>query len=439
VRNLTELEQQAVDAPMNLSDGHPRFRLTDTQQMIVQRLPELFDDARRERFDNLERRAQRCFLSAIGQHRAPVAEGRVRSVYSSSVGTMVVGRVLRRSFPRVAVIHPTFDNIPDLLREHADLVPISERELMEADLAGAVGQGATAVWVTTPNNPTGWVLDRGHFGALAQEAARRRLLLCLDTSFRGFDVRAQHDSYEILESVGGDYIVIEDTGKLWPVGELKAGFIASSRSLNDEVARALSDVLLTVSPVILRLIEELAQDASAGGFNALHDLIARNRERAITAARGLEIMTVDGQDARISVSMLRFRSPAAAQYVYSGLHRTGVYLLPCQQFYWAQPREGELCLRIALARDHEFFDEGLRRLEQVTLDVPSANGAVAVTPPAPVADRAQGLCPSPGPGRGSDSAQCGCDRSGTWAARCVAAAGRDVPVSAGSSVRTAWD
>ena len=179
-----------------------------------------------------------------------------------------------------------------------------------------------------------------HFARIAEEAARRRILLCLDTSFRGFDTRAQHDSYEILEAVGGDYIVIEDTGKLWPTGELKAGFIATSRSLDDEVKRALSDVLLTVSPVILRLIEELAADAAAGGFKILHDLIARNREQIKATVRRLDIASADDQDARVSVSMVRFHSPAQAHGVYSELQRTGIHVLPCQQFYWAQPQEG---------------------------------------------------------------------------------------------------
>ena len=65
---------------------------------------------------------------------------------------MVVGRVLRSRGPRVAVIHPTFDNIPDLLTDRVGLVPVSERELMDGDLAAAERRGASAVWVTTPNN-----------------------------------------------------------------------------------------------------------------------------------------------------------------------------------------------------------------------------------------------------------------------------------------------
>ena len=84
--------------------------------------------------------------------------------------------------------------------------------------------------MTTPNNPTGWVWT-GPVCRIAEEAGRRRILLCLDASFRGFNTSAQHDSYEILEAVGSDYMVMERPGKLSPTDELRAGFIATRRSL----------------------------------------------------------------------------------------------------------------------------------------------------------------------------------------------------------------
>jgi aspartate/methionine/tyrosine aminotransferase len=88
----------------------------------------------------------------------------------------------------------------------------------------------------------------------------------------------------------------------------------------------------------------------------------------MATVRRLDIASADDQDARVSVSMVRFHSPAQAHGVYSELQRTGIHVLPCQQFYWAQPQEGSASLRIALARDFEFFDAGLRRLEQATLE-----------------------------------------------------------------------
>jgi enduracididine biosynthesis enzyme MppP len=371
MKNLTELEQRAIDAPINLADGHPRQELTPGQRRIVERLPALLGEAQEEDFEALERRAQERFLHSLDQFAAPVAEGRVFSVYSSSVATMVVGRVLRERHRKVALIHPTFDNIPDLLRVDVDeLLPISEHALAGADLGAAVEGRASAVWVTTPNNPTGEVVGREAFTQLAHEAARRGLLLCLDTSFRGFDVRTQYDTYDVLERAGANYVVIEDTGKLWPVAELKLGFLSVSESLKPAVEHALSDVLLTVSPLVLELVDELAQDAAAGGYAALHGLVADNRAEVFAVVGGTEIAEVaDDHDARVSVSRIRFDSADDADRFRAALRDRGVHVLPCRQFHWADPAQGAPLIRIALARDRETIVEALARFESAVADL----------------------------------------------------------------------
>ncbi len=369
-QNLTELEQRAIDAPINLADGHPRQDLTPEQWRITERLPALLAEAQEEDFETLERRAQRRFLDSLRQDAAPVDRGRVFSVYSSSVATMVVGRVLRERHTKVALVHPTFDNIPDLLRVDHELVPISEEELDAGDLGAVDRARASALWVTTPNNPTGWLLERDGFVRLADEAARRGITLCLDTSFRGFDVRAQYDTYDVLERTGVEYVVVEDTGKLWPVAELKLGLLAVSESLSTAVEHALSDVLLTVSPLVLALVEELACDAAAGGYAALHRLVADNRADTFAVVGAMEVAEVaDDHDARVSVSRIRFDSGAEADRARSALRARGVHVLPCNQFHWSDPAQGAPMIRIALARNRETIAEALARFESAVADL----------------------------------------------------------------------
>jgi aspartate/methionine/tyrosine aminotransferase len=369
-QNLTQLEQRAIDAPINLADGHPRQDLTPEQRSITDRLPAFLAEAQEEDFETLERRAQERFLDSLGQDNAPAAEGRVFSVYSSSVATMVVGRVLRERHSKVALVHPTFDNIPDLLRADLDLVPISEDELDAGDLSAVDEARASALWVTTPNNPTGWLLSRDAFAWLADEAARRGLLLCFDTSFRGFDLRAQYDMYEVLERAGTGYVVIEDTGKLWPVAELKLGLLSVSASLSTAVEHALSDVLLTVSPLVLALVDELARDAAAGGYAALHRLVADNRAETFAVVGATEVAeVVDDHDTRVSISRIRFDSADEADRARSALRARGVHVLPCNQFHWADPAQGASMIRIALARNRETIGEALARFESVVADL----------------------------------------------------------------------
>src|SRR5215467_14039028 len=96
MESLTELEQLALAAPINLADGHPRQALTSGQRLIIDRLPELFDSAEAETLDRLEERVQRTFFDALGQCGAPLGDGRVFSLYSSSVATTVLATCLSR-------------------------------------------------------------------------------------------------------------------------------------------------------------------------------------------------------------------------------------------------------------------------------------------------------------------------------------------------------
>lgn len=364
VPNLTELEQRAIDSPINLSDGHPRQDLTGSQAKLICRLPEFFEIAAAEPFAEIERRAQATFLGMLGQARAPFDSGRVFSVYSSSVATMAVANVLAGQ--RVALIHPTFDNIHDILHRQATMIPMSEDACAEGDLSEALAANATCVFVTTPNNPTGRVLEEVALRRLADGCAANGLYLCLDVSFRGFDPRAQFDHYAVLEDSGVDYVVIEDTGKLWPMQELKVGFVAVSERMRADVEHVLSDVLLTVSPFVLTIIEMLAIDAAEDGLAELHCLIADNRRIVSDAISGLDHVELLDPRSRISVARLRFRSSADADWIRRRLHERSVHVLPCRQFHWANQREGATLLRVALARNGATVAEGMRHLAAVT-------------------------------------------------------------------------
>ncbi|HSR24148.1 MAG TPA: aminotransferase class I/II-fold pyridoxal phosphate-dependent enzyme, partial [Candidatus Eisenbacteria bacterium] len=274
---LTHLESRALRSGLNVSDGHPRMPLTGSQERIIAGLADLFHEALRRPFEEVEEQAQRAFLHGVGQRRAPIGTGRLVSCYSSSTAMDMVARALAERTSTVALIHPTFDNIPNLLKARGlTLLPVAEHELdggKPPHLPGEVG----AVFVTSPNNPTGWVLSPDALAGLAESCARAGRVLALDTCFRPHDPRAQYDTYEILDGAGVEWAVIEDTGKVWPTLELKVGFLAWSERCRLSLLDAFSDVLLSISPVILLLIQRLAEAGVAGGYGELHRLLAGNR------------------------------------------------------------------------------------------------------------------------------------------------------------------
>lgn len=345
---LTTLESAALRAGLNVSDGHPRMPLTQSQRAIVSGLGELYDDALKRPFDEIEAETHRAFLYGLGQHSAPVGTGRLVSCYSSSVAIDLVARALAERTTHVGLVHPTFDNIPDLLKSrHLTLIPVAERELEQGtpDLPREAG----AVFATSPNNPTGWVISQEALTRLAGWCAQTGRILVLDNCFRAHDRRTQYDTYRILIDSGAEWAVIEDTGKLWPVLELKAGFLSWGEHTSLAIADAFDDLLLSISPLILALLTRLAQDAVAGGYREMHELIAGNRAALAQAIEGTGLVLKE-PDSRISLAQVSLPAPLTAAQVYETLLAQGIHVLPCEAFHWADPDAGARDIRISLAR-----------------------------------------------------------------------------------------
>ncbi|MFE2069138.1 aminotransferase class I/II-fold pyridoxal phosphate-dependent enzyme [Streptomyces sp. NPDC059467] len=376
VVNLTTMEVDALtdaDGGLNLTDGHARLGLTAEQAAIVAGIPEMFAQASCRPFQDIEREAHTAFLHAVGQYSAPIGTGRIFSCYSSTLATDIVARALPAG-ATIAVLHPTFDNIADLFTTRGlNLVPMSEQALMNKDWPGAP---VSAIVVTHPNNPTGLVTPRGHLRSLAEHAARNGQTVIIDASFRGQVPDAQYDTYEVLEAAGADWIVIEDTGKLWPTHELKIGMLAFSERTRYPLYRAFSESLLAASPVVLRLVTELAGDWVAGGRERARDMVERNRAvvREAIEAVGLELADPVSQ---ISVARIALPQdgPGSGE-LYRKLVAHGVHVLPCAPFHWADPKSGERFIRISLARPHDTVLKGAQKLAQAFAELSADEDAL---------------------------------------------------------------
>ncbi|KPC83461.1 hypothetical protein ADL27_47225, partial [Streptomyces sp. NRRL F-6602] len=90
-------------------------------------LPVLWAESEQRPVQQIESEAHQAYFTLLGQHGYPAEPGRVLSCYSSSVSMEILARSLSASVDRVALVHPTFDNIADLLRGNGlDLVPVEE-------------------------------------------------------------------------------------------------------------------------------------------------------------------------------------------------------------------------------------------------------------------------------------------------------------------------
>lgn len=375
--NLTTMEVDAltdVDGGLNLTDGHARLVLSAEQAEIVARIPDMFAEASRRPFREVENQAHAAFLQTIGQHSAPIGSGRILSCYSSTLATDIVARALPAG-ATIAVLHPTFDNIADLfVTRGLSLVPLSETALLNQEWPGPP---VRAIVVTHPNNPTGLVTPEGHLRSLAEHAVRHGQIIIIDASFRGQVRDAQYDTYAVLDAAGADWITIEDTGKLWPTHELKIGMLAYSERNTLPIERAFSESLLSASPVVLLLVAALAADWTNGGYERAHAIVAHNRatvEQAITEV-GLRLADPTSQ-----ISVARIELPPDgpdSSELYQDMLARGIHVLPCAPFHWADPQSGLRFIRLSLARPYATVEKAARMLAQSYVEL-SARAIAAV-------------------------------------------------------------
>jgi aspartate/methionine/tyrosine aminotransferase len=372
VANLTTMEVDAltdVDGGLNLTDGHARLVLSAEQAAIVARIPEMFAEASRRSFPDIEREAHTAFLRAIGQLSAPVGTGRILSCYSSTLATDIVARALPAG-ATIAVLHPTFDNIADLfVTRGLSLVPLTEPALLAREWPGP---DVRAIVVTHPNNPTGLVTPPDHLVSLAEHAVRNGQIIIIDASFRGQVREAQYDTYAILDAAGADWITIEDTGKLWPTHELKVGLLAYSARTRLPIERAFSESLLSASPVVLLLVAALAADWTNGGYERARANVEHNRTvvREILKAVGLGLADPTSQ-----ISVARIELPPDgpdSTLLYKDMVSRGVHVLPCAPFHWADPQSGQRFIRVSLARPFHAVETAARTLAQSYLELSGA-------------------------------------------------------------------
>ncbi len=367
--NLTTMEVDAltdVEGGLNLTDGHARLHLSAEQAAIVDRIPAMFVEASCRPFPDIEREAHAAFLAAIGQHSAPVGTGRILSCYSSTLATDIVARALPAG-ATIAVLHPTFDNIADLFRTRGlSLVPLSESALLAMDWPAPP---VSAIVVTLPNNPTGLVMPESHLRSLAEHATRNGQTVIIDGSFRGQVRQAQYDTYAVMDAAGADWISIEDTGKLWPMHELKIGLLAYSERTRLPIPKAFSESLLAASPVVLQLVTALAGDWVNGGYERARALVERNRAVVKETVESIGLHLAD-PDSQISVARIELPVDGPdSSLLYEDMVARGVHVLPCAPFHWADPDSGLRFIRLSLARPYETIERGARTLAEAYRDL----------------------------------------------------------------------
>ncbi|GEO28067.1 hypothetical protein AAC03nite_38520 [Alicyclobacillus acidoterrestris] len=362
--NLTRYEAIGLNQDYNLADGHAHQGQSNTQKTIVGELPSIFCESEFTKQKVLEEEFQYEFYKLANQYSA-ISHPRTMLCYSASLSTDLIATYLQQRGITVSLLQPCFDNLATILkRRNVQLTPVAEDDLAPHNLEHTLNNLTTdALFLTLPNNPTGFMLNQEEVETVIELCKRNDKLLIIDCTFRFYHPDSLWDQYRALEKSGVSYFMVEDTGKTWPTQDLKCSILAASEDLYEGILELHNDILLNVSPFILNLLIKYVRDTEKYGLQTtLWDLIEANRAYLRNSLED-SILIPYSSHSTISVEWLNIQSENVSSIeLLEAMRASGLGVLPGDHFYWNNPEIGERYIRIALARDSEMFKKACDRL-----------------------------------------------------------------------------
>jgi len=351
-RTLSEYERLALGSRINLSDGHARAPLTESQSAILELVPALYERAMRTPQEEIEVQFLRSFFECA-KLALPTEPMSTFLTFSSSSAIKMVAQYCRLQNLRVHLIEPCFDNIVHLLNTEGVYVePVKEDKIADLKAWDAVLDPRAVVWIVQPNNPTGFCLSSEQMMALFRHVAEAGATIVVDFCFRMFaDDLRRWDQYNVLRDSGVHFICIEDTGKTWAIADTKVGITVCSGQPAKVLYRLHDELLLNVSPLHLLLIAEFIKNTLAlGRQKSILDLIEHNRREVIALVDEGLLDRASIHCRNVPMELLALRGAEPAVGFWRELRDRGVDVLPASRYYWSDMTIGEKLFRIPLSR-----------------------------------------------------------------------------------------
>lgn len=342
---LTKFEWAGLTEGSNLADGHAH---QPQNKSIVKDMSKLYVQAEAGNQNDIQAEFERVFFTLNGQKSYKQLPPPLYQP-ACSFSIEALANYLREQKLSVALLHPCFDNLADILKRHHIKLQVIEEGQLINPLKGLSTVTADVIFLVLPNNPTGFEPNRRQFLEIIEYCRINKKLLVLDHSFRFYSNYTTWDQYKYLLKSGIDFVVFEDTGKTWPTLELKLGITLCSRSLFEPLKDITNDFLLNVSPFTFTLMTEYVK--REGTEEAISNVTA-NRTYVKLRLQNTALKIYNEKN-NLSVEWLQLPKEWSATKLTEWLHQHDVHILPGMPFFWDDPEQGESFIRIALQRPAE--------------------------------------------------------------------------------------
>ncbi len=368
VNSLSLTEQQVISSKVryDLTNGHAYQEMPAELSGVIDELPKIWRYAESQPVALLGDEFKQAAAKLFGSETLKKHEHVVIAPSASNAINIVATWFKDRRY-RVGLLEPVFDNLHQLMRrKEIPVSAIQESDLINLDELDKkiTAQNLNALFIVTPNNPTGFQLDAAQFEALCEFCQRKNVALVTDMTFRLFS-NQQFDNYQILEETKADYVVIEDTGKTWPTQEMKASLIGSSESIAADIKKIYHEIYLCPNKIALAVLTEIMRRTAEVGFDKiLYQPLAERYAEVQAAITGTGLRLVESPNAApMPVAWINCsRTGMKDVELVAHLAEAGVAVLPGSPFYWNSPDARTDCVRISLLKPKPVLQGGLNAL-----------------------------------------------------------------------------
>ena len=227
-------------------------------------------------------------------------------------------------------------------------------------LLDALTPGTRAVMINSPNNPTGWTLDRAAQAAVLAHCARLGIWIVADDVYERLYFAGDFPcAPSFLDIAGSDARVVSTNSfsKAWLMTGWRLGWIVAPAPLLPDLGK-LIEYNTSCSPVFVQRAGVVALRDGEPVVDATRERLRRARDRLIDALRGLPGIEV--------------ASPEGAMYAFFRIDGVEDSMAFCRRLVQeaklglapgsAFGAEGEGFVRWCFAASDERLDEGVARL-----------------------------------------------------------------------------
>jgi aspartate aminotransferase len=302
-------------------------------------------------------------------HRLPIGADRIAVTASGVSALMLTSQLLVAPGDRVVAVTPLWPNaveIPKVMSGRVTCVALEVQNgrwtLPLERLLGTLTPGTRMLVLNSPNNPTGWTIQRAEQIAILEHCRRHGIWIVADDVYERLVYAGGMDtapSFLTLSEPGERLIVINSFSKAWSMTGWRLGWMVVPPAIRDDLASLLEYNTSCVSEFIQRA-GVIALEQGEPYVSRLRAQLANTKAKLFAALSPLPRLQVPEADGAMYLFLRLAGEEDSVRLAKRLIEEVGLGLAPGRAF----GPEGEGWLRWCYAADSKKIESGIERLAQ---------------------------------------------------------------------------